>query len=101
MTNVRLQPLNRISCGRMLFLIVYEDGLLEDINAEMLEDIQGLSSFLRMDLFVRPNTVVRRTVDCFTFGGVVRLVNEDAAALLRDYEFIHEMTLNGLFRFRK
>ena len=43
----------------------------------MLGEIEDLQSFVSMELFVTKGGVVRKTIDCFTFGGVIRLIHDD------------------------
>jgi hypothetical protein len=38
-----------------------------------------------------------KTIDCLTFGGIVKLVHEDKATLDANYNRIREMETTGLF----
>jgi hypothetical protein len=98
-TNGILQPTTRLCYGRMLFLIVYKDGVVGDFNAELLQEIEQMPSLVSMELFCSVGSVVRRTVDCFTFGGVVRMLHADEATLLRDYNRIREIEEIGFIHF--
>lgn len=94
-----LQPNERHSDGRLVFLILYKDGLVEDFDAALLEEIQKMPSFVSLEMFAAKGSHVRKTIDCFTFGGVVRLVGQDSAALARDYERIREIEQIGFIKF--
>lgn len=83
--------------GRILYLVVSHEGLFLELDSVMLEEIQHLSSFVKLDLFAKSGTVIKKTIDCFSFGGIVRLVNEDAGQLQADYDRIHQMAATGLF----
>ena len=63
----------------------------------MVEEMRGMSSFIHMELFVKLGGKVSRTIDCFTFGGIVKLVNPDLGKLTQDYERIREFERSGLF----
>ena len=56
-----------------------------------------MPSFVRMELFLKPGEPVVPTINCFTFGGVVVLINDDQEQLAADYRRIHEMEECGLF----
>lgn len=81
----------------MLVLIVREEGTLVDINSDGIEEIQQLSSFAGLDIFLKKGTHVAKSIDGLTFGGAVKLVNDDFVSLLADYEFIHAMPTRKLF----
>jgi hypothetical protein len=51
-----------------------------------------MKSLVSMQLFVKPGDKVKATVDCFSFGGVVVLVNADTPQLLEDYARLHCIT---------
>ena len=82
-------------------MIIYEDGVVSDFNLDLLCEIESMPSFVSMELFAQKGGVVRRTVDCFTFGGVIRLVHSDQATILRDYERIREIEKTGFIYFAK
>ena len=78
-------------------LVVRTQGTLLEINHELIEEIRCMKSFSRMELFVKPGSCVIPTVNCFTLGGVVILINPDTVQLCRDYDRIHEMESENLF----
>ena len=63
----------------------------------MVLEIRAMASFVDMEIFFKIGRVVSRTIDCFTFGGIVKLNNTDLPTLLTDYERIREMEKSGLF----
>lgn len=76
---------------------MYEDGILTDANEALIEEIYSLKTFQYLELFVKINEPVRKTIDCFTFGGVVKLYGPVLADVIADYERIKEIERNGLF----
>lgn len=82
-----------------MFLILYKDGLVEDFDTELLTEIQNMPSFVSLEMFAAKGARVRKTIDCFTFGGVVRLINPDTAALVKDYERLREIEQIGFIKY--
>jgi hypothetical protein len=93
--------MERHSYGRLVFLILYADGVAEDFDAALLAEIEAMPSFVSLELFCNQGAAVRKTVDCFTFGGVVRLLSNDQETILRDYERIREIEHIGFVKFAK
>lgn len=50
-------------------------------------------------MFAVQGAHVRKTIDCFTFGGVVRLISDDSEALAKDYERIREIEQIGFIKY--
>ena len=65
------QPLNRQGHGRLLCLICKVSGLLTEICPDYIEELRNMRSFIRMEIFLKPGQVVKKTIDCFTLAGVV------------------------------
>ena len=84
-------PLVRHAFGRLLFICVRSSGVLVEVCKDFVEEIESMSSFLFIEIFHREGKRIRPTIDCFTFGGLVKLVNKDLTALLKDYERIQSM----------
>jgi biotin carboxylase len=91
------EPLLRHSYGRILFLIIRDSGILVDIDESLVQEIESLHSFISIEFFIKKNEYIKKTIDCFTFGGVVRLVHDSDEQLNLDYQRIHEMETQGLF----
>ena len=70
---------------------------MREVNPEYVEEIRQMSSFVRMELFVKPGQKITPTINCFNFGGVVVLVNENSEQLSADYQRIHDMEEKGMF----
>ncbi|CAE7806982.1 unnamed protein product [Symbiodinium microadriaticum] len=90
-------PVERFADGRLLFLVSRVQGILKAVDAVLVEEIRQMASFVRMELFVKPGARIVPTINCFTFGGVVVLINEHSPQLEKDYQRIHEMEESGLF----
>lgn len=69
----------------MKWMVTYEDGILNGYNEAHLQEILNMSSYRGHQFFVKPGGKVRRTQNCFTWGGCVKLVNADEEQLKRDY----------------
>lgn len=83
----------------LLFLVLYETGIVRDIDNDRIDEIRALSSFVSLELFVQKGSVVRRTVDCFTWAGIVRLISDEKAAIEGDYNTIREIEKAGFLLF--
>jgi hypothetical protein len=46
-------------------------GLLTEICPDYIEELRNMRSFIRMEIFLKPGQVVKKTIDCFTLAGVV------------------------------
>jgi hypothetical protein len=75
----------------MLFLLSYQSGTLVEFDPNKLQDIRDLPSFVRMELFIKPGQRITPTVNCFTFVGIVVLLNSDEEQIALDYSRIHEI----------
>lgn len=92
-----LQPTTRRSYGRLLFLIVQSEGFLRAIDEAAVNEIEDMKSFVDMELFVKSGGPVKKTIDCFTFGGFIKLVNDNLSQLVEDYNRIRAMEISSLF----
>ena len=63
--------------GRLLFLICRTSGTLAEVNINLVEEIRQIKSFMRMEIFLKSGRDVKPTINCFTFGGAVILINTD------------------------
>ena len=91
------QPTTRKSYGRLLFLIVQSEGVLRAIDEAALNEIEDMKSFVDMEIFVKVGGSIRKTIDCFSFGGSIKLVNDDLSQLVEDYERIRALEISSLF----
>lgn len=79
-----------------MFLILYDSGEVKAVNAELMAEIQSMASFVAMEIFPQIGEQMKKTVDCFTFGGVLKFVNSDSGQLEADYARIREIEKIGL-----
>lgn len=56
-----------------------------------------MRSFIRMEIFLKPGEIVRKTVDCFTLAGVIMLSHRYESQVEADYLRIREMEDSNLF----
>lgn len=73
------------------------NGFLKEINADFIEEIRHMRSFIRMEIFLKPGDTIRKTIDCFTLAGVIMLSNRYDAQVANDYNRIREMEDLNLF----
>ena len=72
-------------------------GTLRMVNPKYLTEIEGMSSYAGMEIFVSPGDVIKKTVDCFTFVGNVVLLHPIEAVLMADYSRIREIAKSNDF----
>lgn len=81
-----LQPSKRLAYGSLKWLIVSaKEGLLKQIDEASLQEILSLESYRSHQFFVDKGDSVKKTQNCFSWGGAVTLANTDEKALNRDY----------------
>jgi biotin carboxylase len=90
-------PSVAIGAGKVLCLIVKVDGILAEIDPVLIEEMRNLASFGRCEVYVKLGKKVVRTINGFSFGGVVVLKHEEQGVVDRDYLRIRQMEDEGLF----
>ena len=73
------------------------EGFLRAVDETAVNEIEDMKSFVDMELFVKSGGPVKKTIDCFTFGGSIKLVNENLSQLVEDYNRIRELEISSLF----
>ncbi len=71
--------------------------MLKCFNSAAFEEIEAMESFIALEMFLDKGDIIRVTKDCLSWGGVVKMKNANKEALIRDYERIRELELEGLF----
>lgn len=56
-----------------------------------------MPSFVGIEVFHHVGKVIRKTVDCFSWAGIVKLYHLEDQQLNKDYTRIREMEDTGLF----
>ena len=69
------------------------------MNPAALAEIKGMASYRAHEIFVAAGQTVAPTIDCFTWGGCVKLANADRDALDADYSRIEALCQEGLWEF--
>lgn len=64
---------------------------LRSINQTFLDEISAMNSVVGSEIFVKVGQPLLPTVDCFTFGGLVKLFHANLDVLLADNDRIREM----------
>lgn len=92
------QPDARLAHGMMKWIIVTQsEGTLVEVNPDALHELTSLQSYRGHQFFVEVGERLRKTVDCFTWGGYVKLVHVDEDQLVRDYQRLEELEKAQLF----
>jgi hypothetical protein len=86
-------PTQRFAYGRVLFICVNSCGTLGSIDPAFTEEIMSMGSTIHLEYFLKIGQKVIKTIDCFSFGGLVKLVNRDLKQLTADYERIRAMEI--------
>jgi hypothetical protein len=91
----------RLAHGRLAFLILHSGGVVKEYNQEMITELESLNSFMSIELFSKVGATLRKTVDCFTFGGILCLLNKDEHVMQSDYDRIREIEEVGFVVFEE
>lgn len=95
-------PPMRVNAGRIKFLLFHRAGTLSEKSVAFetaVATITGLESYRAHEFFVKAGQEVIPTVDCFSWGGVVKLANSSDEKLLEDYLIIEQLCHDGLWDF--
>jgi hypothetical protein len=84
-------PILRHGYGSVLFIVVKSEGTFKEVNPKLLDEINNMSSCNYYEFFLKPGKYVSKTVDCFTWGGLATLYNENSDFLMKDYNRFREM----------
>mmetsp|Transcript_8770 Transcript_8770/g.13114 ORF Transcript_8770/g.13114 Transcript_8770/m.13114 type:complete len:567 (-) Transcript_8770:1551-3251(-) len=71
--------------GAIKYIVSYTEGMLKGIDPSALEEIKAMESYRGHQMFVKVGKELKKTISCFTWAGVVRLVHEDEEKLNQDY----------------
>jgi len=88
-------PIVKDYYGVEVFLVSQKEGKLKSFPR--LEEVKRLKSFFQLDLLVKPGEPLKKTIDCITRPGSVRLCHTDKKQVERDFETIQDMQLNGFY----
>lgn len=80
-----------------MFFVSTVAGTLSEINPAFVAEMQSMSSFVKFEMFLKVGSRVSKTVNCFTFAGIVLLINDNLETLLNDGDRIRAMEDSGLF----
>ena len=72
--------------GRLCFFISYESGVVESVDEATMQDLLSLKSVTYAEIFPQAGTSLRPTIDCLSFGGIVKMINTSLEELVEDYE---------------
>lgn len=72
-------------------------GVLKEINEAFVDEIESMASLKGYEFFLRPGQSIVPTVDCFTFGGLVKLFHTDKDVVSANYDRLRAMEDANLF----
>ena len=87
------------AAGRIKYLLFHRGGALARVNPAALAEICAMASYRGHEVFVKDGSTVAPTIDCFTWGGAVKMANPSEAAMQADYARIEALCLDGLWEF--
>jgi hypothetical protein len=80
-----------------MFFISSVEGMLSQINSEYVAEIQSMAAFVKLEMFFKIGGRISKTVNSFTFAGIVILIHDDLNTLLSNSDRIRAMEDTGLF----
>lgn len=84
-------PYKRKGYGSILFFVVKKEGRFKSVNPTLHDEIKNMSSCQYCEFFLKQDKIAKKTIDCFTWGGLVSLYNEENDLLMNDYNRLREM----------
>jgi len=81
--------------GAEVFLVSQTEGKLKGLPR--LEEVKKLKSFFQLDLLVKVGDRLKRTVDCITRPGSIRLCHKDKIQVEEDFLRIEQMQLENFY----
>jgi hypothetical protein len=81
--------------GAKCDLVSRVDGKL--IRMPRLDEVKALKTYFGMDILVKPGTRIRKTIDCITTPGSIRLCGQDKHDVEADFSRIREMEEENFF----
>ena len=80
------QPSKRLAYGAIKwFVVTCKEGLLNRIDDAAMQEILNMESYRSHQFFVEAGEPIKKTQNCFSWGGAVTLANTCSASLERDY----------------
>lgn len=76
-----LQPIKRQAYCALKWLVSYTEGTLRSVNEATLQSIKNDPSYRGHQIFFQPGGAVKKTQNCFTWGGCVLLANKSEEVL--------------------
>jgi len=70
-------------------LVAYETGLVNDLPGLVLA--KNLPSFYKESVYVKKDSVVVPTVDCFTMPGCIQLAHDEESVVKADFDLLHTL----------
>ena len=93
--------LNPTGRGRIIHLINCKEGIVEEINQEIIKQIQNLPSYQDMGLYYDEDSEVVQTTNIKTDSGYVCLYHTDIEKIQKDYVILTKQLQHQLFKIKE
>eukprot|EP01035_Chromulina_nebulosa_P019381 gene19381-25249_t len=91
-------PSNRLAYSRMKYFVITKSvGILKEISESSISRLRSLQSYRGHEFFVKVGDLLRPTIDCFTWGGYIKLANVNEIQLINDYNTVEQLEIEDLF----
>jgi len=93
-------PAPLVKSGRIKYLLVHRSGTLaagSPCVAEGIASVLALPSYRGHEVFLQAGQEATPTIDCFTWGGVVKLCHDSEEQIAKDYAVIEALCHEGLW----
>lgn len=80
-----------------MFFVSTVSGTLSEINPEYVAEMQSMQSFVSFEMFLKVGGRISKTINCFTFAGMIMLIHDDLNIVLNEGDRIRAMEDSGLF----
>ncbi|CAN0359024.1 unnamed protein product, partial [Ectocarpus fasciculatus] len=91
------EPINRKMFGSLKWLCSFKEGPFKEYCAADVAEITKMESYRGHQFFVKPGSTIRKTKNCFTWVGCVRLTHKDEETVKRDLARLEVMETTSLF----
>jgi hypothetical protein len=89
------QPIARRGYGRLSFIISRNSALFgrvyKDLNPDFAKEFESNDAILEYEMFLKAGSILKPTVDCFGWTGIVKIFHEELEKVVATYERIRAM----------
>jgi hypothetical protein len=89
------QPIAREGFARLCFLISRNSSLFgriyRDFDADFAKELDSNEAILDYEIFLKPGSVVKPTMDCFGFAGFIKIFHTELGKVEAAYDRLRAM----------